>query len=274
MEVAGIINGNEFWVSFSEGFPSMGVWVIICGVGVLHCRGERKAGSIVVDDVAILHTPFLIIQFDVEEFPHTNEADRKDCARLYLAALKGSWESVEKMSKVQREITITKETTLHIAAGANKEEFVKQLLIKMKDDKLKALNTKGNTALCYAAATGNVNIAELMLNQSKDLANVGSVKPLFIAAFSGHADMVNFLSPRTNITEWDITEQVELFVTYASVGMYEQALHMLKKNPSLATRKNNQDKTALHVLALKPSAFVSGSQPGILRRWINSCELF
>ncbi|GMY13701.1 isoform 2 of ankyrin repeat domain-containing protein 17 [Fagus crenata] len=151
----------------------------------------------------------------------------------------------------------------------------------MKDDNLQALNTKlealnakGNTSLCYAAAAGNVNIAELMLKLNTDLANVGRVKPVFMAALLGHADMVNFLSPRTNITEWEITEQVDLFVTYASVGMYEQALHMLKKNPSLATRKNNQDKTALHVLALKPSAFVSGSQPGILRRWINSCELF
>jgi hypothetical protein len=41
-----------------------------------------------------------------------------------------------------------------------------------------------------------------------------------MAALLGHADMVNFLSPWTKITEWDITEQVELFVTYASVGMY------------------------------------------------------
>ncbi|GMY13703.1 isoform 2 of ankyrin repeat domain-containing protein 17 [Fagus crenata] len=140
----------------------------------------------------------------------------------------------------------------------------------MKDDKLEALNSKENTALCYAAATGNVNIAKLMLKKNKDLANVGSVKPVFMAALLGHADMVNFLSPWTKIAEWDITEQVELFVTYASVGMYEQALDMLKKKPSLATMKNKQDKTALHVLALKPSAFVSGSQPGILRRWINS----
>uniref|UniRef100_A0A2N9GYH1 Uncharacterized protein n=1 Tax=Fagus sylvatica TaxID=28930 RepID=A0A2N9GYH1_FAGSY len=208
--------------------------------------------------------------YHVEEFPHIDEADRKDCTRLYLAALKGSWESVEKMSKIQREINITKETTLHIAAGANKEEFVKQLLIKMKDDKLEALNTKGNTALCYAAATGNVNIAKLMLNQNKDLANVGSVKPLFMAALLGHTEMVKFLSPKTKITKWDITEQVELFVTYASVGMYEQALEMVKADSSLAFKKNNQGKTALHVLAPKPSAFDSGSQPGILRRCINS----
>jgi hypothetical protein len=54
----------------------------------------------------------------------------------------------------------------------------------------------------------------------------------------------------------------------------EQALEMVKADSSLAFKKNNQGKTALHVLAPKPSAFDSGSQPGILRRCINSCELF
>ena len=49
---------------------------------------------------------------------------------------------------------------------------------------------------------------------------------------------------------------------------------MLKDNPDLATSKNKDEETALQLLAQNPLAFASGSQPGILRRHINSCELF
>lgn len=49
---------------------------------------------------------------------------------------------------------------------------------------------------------------------------------------------------------------------------------MLNDHPDLAGARNNI-KAALHVLAHKPSAFVSASQPGMLRKHINIlCELF
>ena len=44
---------------------------------------------------------------------------------------------------------------------------------------------------------------------------------------------------------------------------------------NLARAIDEAGETALHVLAHKPSAFVSASQPGLLRKLINiSCELF
>ena len=49
---------------------------------------------------------------------------------------------------------------------------------------------------------------------------------------------------------------------------------MLNENSNLATTGNSDGKTALHVLARKPSAFVNESQPRVLRRHINiPCEL-
>ena len=48
---------------------------------------------------------------------------------------------------------------------------------------------------------------------------------------------------------------------------------MLNDHLDLAGDRNSI-KTALHVLARKPSAFVSASQPGMLRKHINNlCEL-
>ena len=48
---------------------------------------------------------------------------------------------------------------------------------------------------------------------------------------------------------------------------------MLGANLSLATAKNEDEETALHVLACNPSAFVSESRLGLLRRHLNIlCE--
>ncbi|KAL0014027.1 hypothetical protein SO802_001096 [Lithocarpus litseifolius] len=192
-------------------------------------------------------------------------------SRLHLAALKGDWNSIEDMPNIQREITKKRETTLHIAAAANQEEFVKNLVEGMSSGDIAAENTVGSTALAYAAATGNVNIAKAMLKKNRDLPNLGSgMKPLFMAALLEHYQMVEYLSRSTKTWEWDITDQTELFVTYARVGYYGQALEMMKVNSNLATAKNRFNDTALHVLARKHSAFVSESQQGILRRHISS----
>jgi hypothetical protein len=60
-----------------------------------------------------------------------------------------------------------------------------------------------------------------MLDKNKDLSNLGGgMKPLFMAASLGHSQMVDHLSLSTRIQQWDKTEQIELFVTYASVGLY------------------------------------------------------
>ncbi|XP_030954274.1 uncharacterized protein LOC115976893 isoform X3 [Quercus lobata] len=109
-----------------------------------------------------------------------------DCGRLYLAALKGDWKSIEDMTNIQRRLNWNEETTLHIAAAA-----------------------------------GNVKIAEMMLKKNPELPNLGV------------------------------------------------ALQMLDKNPDLTTATNSDGKTALHVLAHKPSVFVNESQLGVLRRHIN-----
>ncbi|KAK7816501.1 ankyrin repeat domain-containing protein 17, partial [Quercus suber] len=202
-----------------------------------------------------------------------HEAARIERTKLYLAALKGDWKSVENMQEIQRKITKAEETTLHVAAVANKEDFVRNLVSNgMSSDDLKVENIAGNTALSYAAATGNVNIAKVMVEKNKDLANLGSgVKPIFMAASLGHSQMVQFLYSETNemVCQWDENEQAELFITCVKGGLYGIALEMLKANPNFATAKDELKETTLHVLARNPSAFVSGSRPGLLRRHLN-----
>ncbi|KAK7832583.1 ankyrin-2 [Quercus suber] len=128
--------------------------------------------------------------------------------RLYLAAWNGDWNSIEGMLRIQRCIGIKGETTLHIAAAAKQEEFVIKLLKWMRDKNLMtaenvsltARNEIGATALHFAAAVGNVEIARAMLlwDTNGDLPNIATtgenpMKPILMAASSGHNKMVGLL---------------------------------------------------------------------------------
>nr|XP_023891855.1 uncharacterized protein LOC112003869 [Quercus suber]POE61498.1 isoform er14 of ankyrin-1 [Quercus suber] len=133
--------------------------------------------------------------------------------KLYLSALSGDWKSVENMSNIQRIITNKGETTLHIAAVANQEHIVKNLVYGLRDENLTAENNYENTALTYATATRNVNIAKAMLKRNRNLANLGKVIPLFMAVLLGHSKMVEYLYTQTKaiVHEWDEDEQDKLF---------------------------------------------------------------
>ncbi|XP_030954282.1 uncharacterized protein LOC115976896 [Quercus lobata] len=202
-----------------------------------------------------------------------DEAVSIERGRLYRAALNGDWKSIKDIQKIQRKITKKGETTLHIAAAANQEEFVRNLLKTMIKDNLIAENTVGNTALTYAAATGNVNIAMAMLEKNHQLPNLGSgIKPLYMAASLGHGQMTNYLYSQTKerVREWDDKEQAKLFIACVKSGLYGVALQMLEDNSNLAAAGNSDGETALHVLAHDPSAFVSEIRPWLKLKQENS----
>ena len=127
------------------------------------------------------------------------------------------------MQEIQRKITKAEETTLHVAAVANKEDFVRNLVSNgMSSDDLKVENIAGNTALSYAAATGNVNIAKAMLKRNIQLPNLGRMKPLYAAASLGHSRMVDWLYSETEpmVHDWDETEQEKLFIACVMRDLY------------------------------------------------------
>ena len=107
-----------------------------------------------------------------------------------------------------------------MAAAANQEDFVKNLVKNLGSEDLTVENYAENTALTYAAATGNVNIAKAMLEKNSSLANRGKMKPLFMAASSGHGKMVEYLYDKTEVHEWDEDEQAKLFITCVEGNLY------------------------------------------------------
>ncbi|KAL4653803.1 hypothetical protein ACB092_01G332500 [Castanea dentata] len=190
--------------------------------------------------------------------------------KLYLAALNGDWDSVKDMENIQRIITIKSETALHIAAVANKEDFVKNLLKKYKGEGLTEINV--NTVLPYAAATGNVNIAKELLEGHSSSANIDKVEPLIMAASLGHIKMVEYLYKHdiVQVRDWGESDQKKLFFAFVDGNLYGRAMKMLEDNNNLAKAINENEETVLHVLARKPCAFVSETRPWLKLKQDNS----
>ncbi|XP_059657221.1 ankyrin repeat-containing protein At5g02620-like isoform X1 [Cornus florida] len=197
---------------------------------------------------------------------------------LFLAALKGDWQKAKDFllshpQAVSARITRGSETALHIAAGARHTGFVEELVNLMTSDDLALQNKVGNTALCFAAASGVTRIAEVMVNKNEKLPLIRGSKgalPLYVAALLGHRDMVWYLY---SITKEDLTDEdlIGLLIAAITANLFDVALDMIQRYPGLAISRDGNGDTALHVLSRKPAAFFSGSQLGLWQRCIYSC---
>ncbi|XP_047336523.1 ankyrin repeat-containing protein At5g02620-like [Impatiens glandulifera] len=170
-------------------------------------------------------------------------------------------------------ITVGQETVLHIAAAAKHVEFVQKLVDLMKKEDLTLQNKYGYTALCFAAASGVVKIAEIMVKKNDKLPTIqaGQKVPLHLAALLGHRPMSYYLYNVTNFEQLERQEQVEIFSATISTGIYDLALSIMDKYPYLAIARNRNKETALHILAGKPSDFSWGSHLGVKEKVLKRC---
>ncbi|PWA84042.1 Ankyrin repeat-containing protein [Artemisia annua] len=154
-------------------------------------------------------------------------------------------------------ITDNCETALHVAASAQNTSFVRNLVDKMKIENLRYYqNLNGNTALCLAAMTGNVEIAKIMVDSDRDLltiCNKNHVIPLYIAALYGKRDMVTYLYNETNRDEWTYMNNKWVFTKCVEADLFDIALNIFKMHPEVISE--NEAQSVLGVLARKPSAF-------------------
>ncbi|KAJ7969320.1 Ankyrin repeat-containing protein [Quillaja saponaria] len=181
------------------------------------------------------------------------------CVPLYKAALRGDWKAAR--SYFTKDITmlnasITKgwETVLHIAAGANHVHFVEELVKLMDENDLALKDYKGNTAFCFAAAVGNIEITEIMRQKNQNLPTIrggAGVTPLYMSILQGQREMALYLYPKTievlEKGDWNM-----LFFTCIKTGLYDLAFKMFEDNYFyLALARDDNNETGLHVLAWK-----------------------
>lgn len=149
-------------------------------------------------------------------------------APLHLAALKGDWDFARKFFTSNPEavcvrITRNQDTALHIAAGARRTLFVRELVNLMTPEDLALQNKVGNTALCFAAISGVTKIAEVMVNKNTELPSIRGNKratPLCMAALLGHKEMVCYLYSVTKEEDLKEEDRIEVLVAVIDAGLY------------------------------------------------------
>ncbi|KAH9647948.1 hypothetical protein KPL70_025390 [Citrus sinensis] len=155
--------------------------------------------------------------------------------------------------EIGQEITNLGNTALHVAAQANCIDFVKELLKMMSTEDLAKKNKIGCTAFFYAAGSGMVEIVEEAMKGNKDIAMVpggDGTLPIVRAAALGQRQTVVLLYEKTKGSLTD-DECIELLVKLIETDLYAVALRLLKDRPQLATKRDRNEETALHVLARK-----------------------
>ncbi|KAK7329324.1 hypothetical protein VNO77_23482 [Canavalia gladiata] len=200
------------------------------------------------------------------------------CAPIYNLAIRGEWKEARAMLDEDRRLfnaAISQgwATLLHVAAEANHLQFVEELVKLLNEEELETQDYKGNTAFCFAAAVGNVRIAEAMARKNQKLPTIRGgegLTPLHMAALQGKSEMAKYLYPIT-VKEFNDQDWCLLFFLSINTGIYDLALRMLQTKPRLALARNENRETGLHVLARKPSAFCCQGQR-YPNRLINSCK--
>ncbi|KAL2604094.1 hypothetical protein AAZV13_09G050000 [Glycine max] len=189
------------------------------------------------------------------------------CIPLYKLALRGDWNAARRMIDADTSLlnaAITKEwgTLLHVVAGTDQVHFVDLLVKLLNPDDLELKNFNGNTAFCYAAASGNLQIASLMIKKNAGLPKIRGgegATPFYMAALQGKDDMARHLYDlTTGILEED--EWTTLFFLCIKNGLYDIALKMLQEHSMLALERDENNDTALHLLARMPSGFTGHGQ--------------
>ncbi|XP_076950683.1 uncharacterized protein LOC143623729 [Bidens hawaiensis] len=197
---------------------------------------------------------------------------------LYEASIKGDWKAAKaiidkKPELVRYSITENYETALHIAASADKskrmQEFVKNLVDMMETQDLELQNNSSNTALCLAAAAGNVEMVNILVNRNRALLIIpGSQRmmPLYMAALFGDHDTVEYLyreSKKLSDDGWNPQNRGWLLQKCVEANLFGIALQMVKDRSELADTAS-----VLAILAKKPEAFTETTS-NILKKLYN-----
>jgi ankyrin repeat protein len=138
----------------------------------------------------------------------------EQCVPLYKRALVGDWNASKVMIDENNELlnaAITRDygTLLHVAVGTNHVHFVKELVKLLEPNDLLLQNNKGNTTLCVAAVSGNLQIVVILIKKNGCISKIRGAErmtPLTMAASYGRNDIASYLFNH-NI---DILEEEEM----------------------------------------------------------------
>ncbi|KAH7854587.1 hypothetical protein Vadar_015642 [Vaccinium darrowii] len=184
---------------------------------------------------------------------------------LLKATIKGDWNEASGIidqdpDAVRTRITQLDEAALTVAIfSRGRNPFVRKLLEKMTpEDVVNLVNDRGSTALHFAAGTGNIEGAKMLVNKNSELPNVPNelgLIPLNYAAAWGFRKMVLYLQKVTR--EDMILARGHRILIHLTVGeLYDIAFSLVQRDPKLACVEL---RNPLEVIVEKYSSFQSGN---------------
>ncbi|XP_068488843.1 ankyrin repeat-containing protein ITN1-like isoform X2 [Phaseolus vulgaris] len=146
---------------------------------------------------------------------------------IYRCALRGDWSEMEAIVRndpdsVRIKLTETGDTALHVAAGAGNTNFVKELTNLMKTEEQLIPNSEGMLAV-------------------------------HLAALSRHHTIVKHFCSYRLLHGMAYKDVEKLFFMTIDNDMFDLASEIIGEYPRLSTARNEEELTALHMLARKPS---------------------
>ncbi|XP_050365578.1 uncharacterized protein LOC126784134 [Argentina anserina] len=198
---------------------------------------------------------------------------------LFDKAMKSEWKDVVEAytnNEIAHGAKITKsgDTALHIAVLEGQHDHVAELVKLVSEEKLKLQNERGNTPLHFAAAQGNVRMCQYITKGRPSLVSIlnkDKETPLFLAALHGKKDAFLCLhyicTPDESPPNYSYCrrDDGETILHCAIAGDYfDLAFHIIALYEDLVQSINQDGFSPLHLLASKPSAFMSGCH---LRPW-------
>ncbi|WJZ91424.1 hypothetical protein VitviT2T_010496 [Vitis vinifera] len=226
------------------------------------------------------------------------DAKKKERIKRDLTeGITGSWESVVKIYEEHPEahtmkISKLENTALHIAVESRRGDTVEQLVEQITksttekpEDVLSKENERGNTPLHWAASLGNIEMCKCITGEYKQLLrkrNKESETPLFLAVRHGKKDAFLWLYKEFE----DDTKAHECCgiegggtVLYCAIegGYMDLAFQIIQmdENPNLKAKHLmdylDNEKSTLHLLDEKPTAFRSGIHLGLFKKIIYNC---
>ncbi|KAE8728848.1 putative Ankyrin repeat family protein [Hibiscus syriacus] len=184
-------------------------------------------------------------------------------------------------------VTVCRDTIFHVAAYKGSDGML-EMLVKLvphtrRRELLKMKNIYGNTILHEVVTSANIKAADLLIgellfcdgpsNHETDVLEREAIladrnklgeTPLFRAAEYGNKLMVMYLAREIervgNIHKHYTRDDGVSILHIAVVGQhFDTAIWFVEKDPKLATYKDNNGKTSLHLLASMTTAFKSSS---------------
>ncbi|GJV24213.1 ankyrin repeat-containing protein [Tanacetum coccineum] len=192
-----------------------------------------------------------------------------------FASLNGDWETAKLILDKRPELVrfcISRQlgTALHVAAMTEETkmtlQFVQNLVNMMTREELELPNQFSNTAFWIASATGNVNMAMVMMEKNPSLLYIrgaNSLLPLAKSASGGKYKIVKYLydvSQKMIGGHWTNEDRALVLVNCVKRELFDIALQIVNDLPELAATVS-----VLKVLARKPDAFATLEKNIVMR---------